>query len=116
MTRAGVVLLIAVVFIAVAAPWLAPNTPDSQFSTYLYAPPTTLHFDEGHGTYFYPLQVVSRRCTLCDWEAQVIERGLGVDPLCPRCYGRTERAASRIAGLRSRGRSRSRRCGCCRGR
>jgi peptide/nickel transport system permease protein len=60
MTRAGVVLLIAVVFIAVAAPWLAPNTPDSQFSTYLYAPPTTLHFDAGHGTYFYPLQVVSR--------------------------------------------------------
>jgi len=38
------------------------------------------------------LQVVTRRCTLCDWEAQVIERGLGEDPLCPRCYGRTERA------------------------
>jgi peptide/nickel transport system permease protein len=60
MTRAGLALLIAVVFIAVAAPWLAPNPPDRQFNTYLYAPPTTLHFDADHGTYFYPLQVVSR--------------------------------------------------------
>ena len=60
MTRAGVALLIAVVFIAVAAPWLAPNPPDRQFNTYFYAPPTTLHFDSGEGTYFYPLRVVSR--------------------------------------------------------
>jgi ABC-type antimicrobial peptide transport system permease subunit len=55
MTRAGLVLLLAVVLIAVAAPWLAPNAPDRQFDTYLYAPPTTLHFDAEEGTYFYPL-------------------------------------------------------------
>ena len=60
MTRAGVALLIAVVFVAVAAPWLAPNPPDRQFNTYFYAPPTTLHFDAEEGTYFYPLRVVSR--------------------------------------------------------
>lgn len=35
--------------------------------------------------------VVTRRCTLCDWEAQLVERGAGDDPLCPWCYGRTER-------------------------
>src|SRR3954462_1363802 len=37
-------------------------------------------------------QVVRRRCTICEWEAQLIERGAGHDPLCPWCYGRTERA------------------------
>ena len=42
-------------------------------------------------------QVVLRRCTLCDWEAQLFEVGLGSDPLCPWCYGRTERAA--VLGL-----------------
>ena len=60
MTRAGVALLMAVVLIAVAAPWLAPNPPDRQFNTHLYAPPTSLHVDAGDGTYFYPLRVVSR--------------------------------------------------------
>jgi peptide/nickel transport system permease protein len=60
MTRTGLALLIVVVFIAVAAPWLAPNPPDRQFNTYLYAPPTSLHFNAGDGTYFYPLRVVSR--------------------------------------------------------
>lgn len=38
-------------------------------------------------------QVVARRCTVCDWEAQVIERGLGEDPLCPWCHAQTERTA-----------------------
>ena len=60
MTRTGLALLIAVVLIAVAAPWLAPNPPDRQFNTYFYAPPTNLHFDAGDGAYFYPLRVVSR--------------------------------------------------------
>src|SRR5512138_893639 len=60
MTRAGVALLVAVTFIAVAAPWLAPNPPDRQFTTYFYAPPTTLHFDAGSGSYFFPLRIVSR--------------------------------------------------------
>lgn len=60
MTRAGLALLIAVLFIAGAAPWLAPNPPDRQFNTYLYAPPTTVHFDVDRGTYFYPLKIVSR--------------------------------------------------------
>ena len=52
---AGRALLILVVFVAVAAPLLAPNPPDRQFDAYLYAPPTRIH-----GTYFYPLRLISR--------------------------------------------------------
>lgn len=39
------------------------------------------------------LQFISRRCTLCEWEAQRVESARDDDPLCPWCYGRTERAA-----------------------
>jgi hypothetical protein len=35
-------------------------------------------------------QVVVRGCTLCDYEARVVE-AMGADPLCPWCYGPTER-------------------------
>jgi hypothetical protein len=38
------------------------------------------------------VQVVRRRCTLCEWEAELVERGLGEDPLCPWCFGPTARA------------------------
>ena len=55
MKTAGRVLLAAIMFVAIAAPWLAPNAPDRQFDTYLYAPPTRIH-----ATYFYPLRIVSR--------------------------------------------------------
>jgi peptide/nickel transport system permease protein len=55
MKAAGRALLIAIVLVAAAAPWLAPNPPDRQFDTYLYAPPTRIH-----GTFFYPLRIVSR--------------------------------------------------------
>lgn len=43
------------------------------------------------------IQVVRRKCTICDWEAQLVERGAGEDPLCPWCYGPTERAS--VIGL-----------------
>jgi hypothetical protein len=43
------------------------------------------------------VQVVRRHCTLCEWEAELIERGLGQDPLCPWCFGPTARAE--ILGL-----------------
>jgi hypothetical protein len=43
------------------------------------------------------IQVVNRHCTICDWEAQLVERGLGEDPLCPWCYGPTERTS--VLGL-----------------
>ena len=46
---------------------------------------------------FDGIQVVRRKCTICDWEAQLVERGAGEDPLCPWCYGPTERAS--IIGL-----------------
>ena len=41
-------------------------------------------------------QVVVRGCTLCDYEARVVET-LGADPLCPWCYGPTERRS--IVGI-----------------
>jgi hypothetical protein len=43
------------------------------------------------------VQVVNRHCTICDWEAQLVERGMGEDPLCPWCYGPTERTS--VLGL-----------------
>lgn len=41
-------------------------------------------------------QVVMRRCTICDWDAQIVER-IGDDPVCPWCYGPTERRS--VVGL-----------------
>jgi peptide/nickel transport system permease protein len=55
MKAAGRLLLVAIVFVAAAAPWLAPNPPDQQFALYLYAPPTPFH-----GTSFSPLRLVNR--------------------------------------------------------
>ncbi|HEY3159882.1 MAG TPA: ABC transporter permease [Vicinamibacterales bacterium] len=59
MKAAGRALLIAIVLVAVAAPFLAPNSPDRQFDAYLFAPPTRVHVDSG-GAYFYPMRIVSR--------------------------------------------------------
>jgi peptide/nickel transport system permease protein len=53
--RAGIFLLSFVAFVAVAAPWLAPNAPRQAFADLLYAPPTRLH-----GTAVHPLRLVSR--------------------------------------------------------
>lgn len=55
MKAAGLALLVLIVFVALAAPWLAPNPPDRQFDTYLYAPPTPFHW-----TSFSPLRLVNR--------------------------------------------------------
>jgi len=41
-------------------------------------------------------QVIRRGCTICEWEAQVVEQG-NEDPLCPWCYGPTERRS--VVGL-----------------
>jgi hypothetical protein len=63
---AGCVLLALVVAVAVLAPWLAPNPPDRQFDTSLYAPPTRLHVQPSTalgpwGTpYIYASRIVSR--------------------------------------------------------
>jgi hypothetical protein len=43
-----------------------------------------------HHLSFEGAQVIRRGCTICDWEAQVVETGRE-DPLCPWCYGPTER-------------------------
>lgn len=41
-------------------------------------------------------QVVVRKCTLCDWEAQVVEQ-VGDDSPCPLCHAPSERRS--IVGL-----------------
>src|SRR5687767_411960 len=43
MKRAGLILLALVAFIALGAPWLAPNPPAQSFPDALYAPPTRVH-------------------------------------------------------------------------
>lgn len=53
--------------------------------------------DPSHSMSMEGIQVVIRHCTICDWEAQLVERGMGEDPLCPWCYGPTERTS--IVGL-----------------
>ncbi len=65
MRRAGLTLLALVAFVAVAAPWLAPNPPDRVFSDLLYAPPTRIHVGSGpsapgFGAYVHPTRLVSR--------------------------------------------------------
>ena len=42
-------------------------------------------------------QVVLRGCTICEWEAQLVESGKDNEPLCPWCYGPTERRS--VLGL-----------------
>jgi len=50
MRAVGRALLAIIVVVAVASPWLAPNSPDRQFDTYLYAPPTPLHATSSRGS------------------------------------------------------------------
>lgn len=61
MKRAGQWLLTAVAFVAIAAPWLAPNPPDRRYPGALYAPPSVIHvYDEGpHAPFIYPRRLVS---------------------------------------------------------
>ena len=71
MRRTGLILLGAVMLMAAAAPWLAPNPPDRSFADSLYAPPTRVHFlgaqgsgirDQGIGFtgFIYAQRLVSR--------------------------------------------------------
>lgn len=46
MRQAGIWLLALVVFVALAAPWLAPNDPERRFDDLLYAPPSSIHFGD----------------------------------------------------------------------
>ncbi len=40
-----------------------------------------------------PVDVVARRCQVCEWQGDVIESE-GDDPDCPWCHGPTERTAT----------------------
>ena len=68
MKRVGLALFTLVLFMAVAAAWLAPNAPDRTFADLLYAPPTpvrppSLGFGETgspRGFYIYPQRLVNR--------------------------------------------------------
>jgi peptide/nickel transport system permease protein len=59
--KSGVVLLLAVIGAAMAAPWLAPNDPNTRFPDLMYAPPTRLHaFGAGAALYIYTPRLLSR--------------------------------------------------------
>jgi peptide/nickel transport system permease protein len=64
--RAGFVILVAIAAVAVAAPWLAPNSPQRRFADHLYAPPTRVHILGGGGAgravgpYIYTSRLVNR--------------------------------------------------------
>lgn len=62
MRRTGLVLLGLLIVSAIAAPVLAPNSPEQRFGDLLYAPPTAVHlFDGGVAAPFiYPQRLVSR--------------------------------------------------------
>jgi peptide/nickel transport system permease protein len=57
--RTGQVLLAVVFLCGLAAPWLAPNSPDRRFNDLLYAPPTRVHLFDA-APHIYPWRVVSR--------------------------------------------------------
>jgi peptide/nickel transport system permease protein len=62
MKRAGLVLLVLLVVVGAAAPWLAPNSPDQRFADLLYAPPTRVYTyrDGVRAPYIYEWRLVSR--------------------------------------------------------
>ena len=61
MRRAGLALLLGVVFVAIAAPWLAPNDPNVRFRDLMYAPPTPVHlFGDNATLYINAPRLISR--------------------------------------------------------
>ena len=61
MRKSGAILLLVVVCAALAAPWLAPNDPNTRFPDLMYAPPTRLHaFGDGGTLYIYTPRLISR--------------------------------------------------------
>jgi peptide/nickel transport system permease protein len=58
---AGLVLLCAVIAATLAAPWLAPNDPNSRFADLTYAPPTRVHLSgETSVLYIYAPRLINR--------------------------------------------------------
>ena len=64
MTRAGVTLLAVIAVAALAAPWLAPHSPDRRFPDLLYAPPSRVEIARadggGYRLQMHPWRLVSR--------------------------------------------------------
>jgi len=58
-TVAGVILLTLLSFSAIFADFIAPYSPTIQKRDFFFAPPTKLHFLDGHGT-FHPVPFVYR--------------------------------------------------------
>jgi peptide/nickel transport system permease protein len=54
-------MLLVVIGAVIAAPWLAPNDPNTRFPDLMYAPPTRVHaFGEGAALFIYTPRLVSR--------------------------------------------------------
>jgi len=61
MKIAGAILLGLILLAACAAPWLAPNPPNTRFADLLYAPPSRIHIGDGMpAPHLHPLRIVSR--------------------------------------------------------
>ncbi len=61
MRTPGLVLLLAIVLAAAAAPWLAPNDPNRRFPDLMYAPPTRVHlFGDDAALYINSQRLISR--------------------------------------------------------
>lgn len=61
MRKAGVILLCTVIGSSIAAPWLAPNDPNTRFPDLIYAPPTRVHlFGDAGALFVYTPRLVSR--------------------------------------------------------
>jgi peptide/nickel transport system permease protein len=61
MRQVGIAVLCVVIGAAIAAPWLAPNDPDTRFPNLIYAPPTPVHlFGNAGALYINTPRLVSR--------------------------------------------------------
>lgn len=64
MRRAGLVLFVGIVLLAVGAPFIAPNPPDATFRELPFAPPSRIHVIDPAGNlvppYTFPFRLVSR--------------------------------------------------------
>jgi peptide/nickel transport system permease protein len=71
--RAGIAVLCVVIGAAIAAPWLAPNDPNTRFPDLIYAPPTPVRlFGDAGALYINTPRLVSR-----------LERRFEEDPSSP---------------------------------
>src|SRR5438094_10538673 len=71
----------------------AANRLSTGFALTKRAMPNRSSIRNGGAATLDEAQVVRRHCTVCDWEAELVERGRPEAPLCPCCFALTARTA-----------------------